>query len=47
MHDFKNLSVKSHLLKHAVDKHQTEELNTLKFGIKVLKYTRSAFERQI
>jgi hypothetical protein len=47
MHDFENLSTKSHLLKHAVDQHQTVELCTLKFGIKVLKYARSAFERQI
>ena len=35
------------MLKHAVDKHATEELCTLKFGIKVPKYARSAFERQI
>ena len=47
MNDYKNLSTKSHLLKHAVDVHQQEELCTLKFGVKVLKYTRSAFERQI
>ena len=47
MNDYKSLSIKSHLLKHAVDVHQQEELCTLKFGVKVLKYTRSAFERQI
>ena len=47
VHDFESLSIKSHLLKHAVDLHQEEELSTLKFGIKVLKYARSAFERQI
>ena len=47
MHDFESLSTKRHLLKHAVDLHQEEELSTLKFGIKVLKYARSAFQRQI
>ena len=38
MNDFENLSVKSHLLKYAVDLHQTTEFSTLKFGIKVIKY---------
>ena len=43
VHDFECLSTKSHLLKHAVDLHQSEELSTLRFGIKILKYARSAF----
>ena len=47
MNDFENLSVKSHLLKHALDLHQTTKFSTLKFGIKVIKYARSSFERQI
>ena len=37
LHDFENLSIKSHLLKHAVEMHECEEINTLKFGIKVIK----------
>jgi hypothetical protein len=48
LHDFETLSTKRHILKHAVDKHQDEELCTLKFGIKVLKYARkklAAFKR--
>ena len=47
VHDMESLSTKSHLLKHAVDMHPNEELCTLKFGIKVLKYARKAFDRQI
>ena len=47
MNDFRTLSTKSHLLKHAVDKHENENLKELNFSIKVLKYTRTAFERQI
>ena len=47
MKDFHSLSTKSHLLKHAVDKHENENLRELNFGIKVLKYLRTAFERQI
>ena len=41
------MSIKSHLLKHAVDLHHSEDMTKLQFGLKVLKYTRSAFERQI
>ena len=47
LNDFQNLSTKSHLLKHAVELHLDEDLSKLQFGIKVLKYTKSAFERQI
>ena len=47
LHDFDNLSTKSHLLKHAVGMHQNEEFNTLKFGIRVIKYSKTSFERQI
>ena len=41
------MSIKSHLLKRAVEMHECEEFNTLKFGIKVIKYSKSSFERQI
>ena len=37
VHDFENLSVKSHILKHAVDLHQTDDFSKLEFGIKVIK----------
>ena len=47
VHDMKSLSTKSHMLKHAVDARPNEELSTLRFGIKVIKYARKAFDRQI
>ena len=43
----KNYSPTSHLLKHVLDKHEEEEIEKVKFGIRVVKYTRSPFERQI
>ena len=48
--DLENLSTKSHMLKHLVDKHDKEEIKIkikIKFGIKVIKYAKSAYERQI
>jgi hypothetical protein len=45
--DLENLSTKSHMLKHLVDKHDKEEMDNIKFGIKVIKYAKSAYERQI
>ena len=47
LNDLESLSVKSHLLKHAVEIHGQEELNTLKFGMRVIRYAKSSFERQI
>ena len=37
----------SHLLKHILDKDEGEEVDEVKFGIKMIKYTRTPFERQI
>ena len=45
--DLKNLSPASHLLKHILDKHEGQSIEDIKFGIRVVKYTRAAFERQI
>ena len=45
--DLKNYSPTSHLLKHVLDKHEEEDIEKVKFGIRVVKYTRSPFERQI
>ena len=42
-----SLSSDSHMLKHMVDKHKGEDFNEVKWGMFVLKYLRSAFERQI
>ena len=37
----------SYMLKHNIDMHEGEELDTTRFGVKVLKFTRTSFERQI
>ena len=45
--DYENLSVKSHMLKHYVEKHIDLERKEVKFKVKVLRSYHSAFERQI
>ena len=46
--DFTNLSNKSHILKHYVDKHMnSKKLGEVRFQMKVIQRYRSAFERQI
>ena len=37
----------SHMLKHIVDKHRDREVDEIKFGMKVVSYTRSPLERQV
>ena len=37
----------SHMLKHIVAVHPSEEIASIKFHVKVLKFARTAFERQI
>ena len=37
----------SHMLKHAVGTHHGQDMSEVKFGMRVLKYTRTSFERQI
>ena len=41
------LSPDSHMLKHIVEVHPGEEISSIKFQARVLKYAKSAFERQI
>ena len=45
--DFESLSIKSHMLKHAVEMHTREETDKIKFGIRIIKTARTSFERQI
>ena len=45
--DLRNLSPTSHLLKHILDVHEGEDMERVRFGIRVVKYTRTAFDRQI
>ena len=43
----KQLKYGSHLLKHAIESHETENWDDLIFNLKVIKFTRTSFERQI
>ena len=45
--DVLNLSLKSHMLRHYVDSHMGEDFDSMKFHMKVIRYTRTSFERQI
>ena len=45
--DRKALSLRSHMLKHAINRHEDTDPEHLEFRMKVLKYHRSAFKRQV
>ena len=45
--DLEQLNPKSHMLRHCIEIHQGEPLEKIEFGIKVVQYTRTSFERQI
>ena len=45
--DLISLSEKSHMLRHIVYSHEGEAIEEIEFGMKILKYARSAFERQV
>ena len=45
--DLAQLRSCTHMLKHIVGEHPEQDMGEVKFGMKVLKYTRSSFERQI
>jgi hypothetical protein len=47
VYDMENLSVRSHLLKHAVDMHEGESLKVIDFRMRVIKFHRSSFRRQV
>ena len=46
-HDLEQLNPKSHMLRHCIEQHQGVPLEKMDFGIKVVQYTRTSFERQI
>ena len=46
-HALDQLNPDSHMLKHIVEVHGDEEIKDIVFHAKVIKFTRSAFERQI
>jgi hypothetical protein len=45
--DLLNLSHKSHMLRHYVEAHMGEDFSSMKFHMRTLRFTRTAFERQI
>ena len=45
--DMAQLKSTSHMLKHAVGVHPEKDMNEVVFGMSVLKYTQTSFERQI
>ena len=45
--DALNLNYKSHILKHYVDSHMGEDWDNIRFNMKVVKFSRTSFERQI
>ena len=47
LHAMTQLRQDSHMLKHALDKHEEENYHNIKFGIRAIVYCRSSFERQI
>ena len=47
LNDFTQLKSSSHMLKHVLTNHQEQEIDKIKFGMKILRTCKSSFERQI
>ena len=47
VNDMASLNSRSHMLKHAIIDHPGEDMSLVKFGMKVVKYCQSSFERQV
>ena len=45
--DLAKLNNGSHMLRHLVSEHEGQDFSEIKFGIRVLKFTKSSFERQV
>ena len=45
--DYENLKTDSHMLKHYLEKHENSKMEEIKFGMRIIKTARSAFERQV
>ena len=45
--DVEGLKPSSHMLRHLIDRHENENWKEIEFGARVMRYTRSAFERQL
>ena len=47
VNDMASLNPRSHMLKHAIIDHPGEDMSLVKFGMKIVKYCQTSFERQI
>ena len=47
LRDLDELKLDSHMMKHYFDKHSTEDIEKMKFGGRIVRQARSAFNRQI
>ena len=47
VNDMATLNKKSHMLKHVIMNHPGEDMGNVKFGMKVLKFCQTSFERQV
>ena len=47
LNDKKQLNVKSHMLKHCIETHPEERAEEVEFGMRVVAYCRTSFERQM
>ena len=45
--DLAQLNPRSHMLKHCISKHPGQDMSKVKFGMKVVKYCKTSFDRQI
>jgi hypothetical protein len=45
--DIEALKTSSHMLRHLLDRHENDSWKEVEFGAKVLRFTRSSFERQL
>lgn len=45
--DIDQLKSSSHMLRHMLEMHRGEERSEIEFGVRVMRYTRSSFERQV
>ena len=47
LNNYTSLNSKSHMLRHIVEDHGDQEMDTIKWGMFIIEYKRTAFERQI
>ena len=47
LNDLATLKSSSHMLKHCITHHENQDMGQVRFGMKVIQYSKSSFERQI